>query len=163
MASLFINCDHLHICICICICICKYNLLISYNVACTYVFRADLLALGNQLVCSAPERIIPPTSRFTVHVLFNWKKLRQPHSFICSVTKFSQTLHIITSKFIFLASFFHVRSSSTRTTIISWYNKYSQVVQFKKKISHFAGHIRTYSKDQLSQFISLILISRLQF
>lgn len=118
MASLFISCYHLHICICICTCICKYNLLISYNVACTYVFRADHLALGDQL-CPAPERTTPPTSRFTVHVLFNWKKLKQPHSFICSVTTFPQTLHIIKSKFIFMASFFHVRGSSTRTTIIS--------------------------------------------
>lgn len=43
----------MYVCICIHICTSKYNLLRLFNVTCTYGFRDDSSALGNQLASSS--------------------------------------------------------------------------------------------------------------
>lgn len=42
----------------------KYNLLSPYNINCMHMFKADLLALDNQLVCSSMVKAISPTPNF---------------------------------------------------------------------------------------------------
>lgn len=64
MASFFTSCYCIHSYICIFLYIPKYNLFSPYNVTCMRVFRTELLALDNRLVCSSLGRIISSAPSF---------------------------------------------------------------------------------------------------
>lgn len=59
--GLVFHCYCIYICICLYMHIHKYNLFRPYNIICIYVFRADSLALDNQLVCSSLGNTTSPT------------------------------------------------------------------------------------------------------
>ena len=82
--------------ICIDIYISKYNLSSLYNATCMYVFRADRLALGSQLVCSLSGKTTSPTPVFPQLPVVLRVELRRhglsPSTLACSLLSFSSCL-----------------------------------------------------------------------